>query len=193
MIRQTSSTADLAASPWNVSHREGKSGTSAEDLACRDAQAPHPSTRCGPHRHPRVGVYISAPRRRQRRALSRRVLQRRVSDDQGGRGWRANDMHAACMPLSTRKIPRRSRSTARSCTTRARCPALAWSTSALRRIFTHVQCTQRSDWAKSSAGAAPAELRRQKSGCGATAELTTTIFRSPPASTTLSTRCVAGA
>ena len=35
--------------------------------------------------------------------------------------------------------------------------------------------------------------RRQKSGCGAPAELTTTIFRSPPASVTLSTRCVAGA
>ena len=35
---------------------------------------------------------------------------------------------------------------------------------------------------------APASgTRRQKSGCGATAELTTTIFRSPPASTTLST------
>ena len=41
--------------------------------------------------------------------------------------------------------------------------------------------------AKSSAGAARAELRRQNSGCGATAELTTIIFRSPPASATLST------
>lgn len=47
-------------------------------------------------------------------------------------------------------------------------------------------CTQRSD-GRNLPPAPASGTRRQKSGCGATAELTTTIFRSPPASTTLST------
>ena len=77
-----------------------------------------------PHEHTarthRSEVHISTPRRRQRRALSRHdsdtrallaarssnVLRRRVSDDQGGRGWRASlrDMRCSestvCMPCA---------------------------------------------------------------------------------------------
>ena len=68
----------------------------------------------------RSGAHITTPRRRQRRALSRHdsdtrallaarssdVLRRRVSDDQGGRGWRASlrDMRCSestvCMPCA---------------------------------------------------------------------------------------------
>ena len=71
-----------------------------------------------PHEHTarthRSEVHISTPRRRQRRALSRHdsdtrallaarssdVLQRRVSDDQGGRGWRASLRDMRCSEYS---------------------------------------------------------------------------------------------
>ena len=56
-------------------------------------------------------------------------------------------------------------------------------------VFTpHVAVARRRSESGRNLPPAPASgTRRQKSGCGATAELTTTIFRSPPASTTLST------
>ena len=57
---------------------------------------------------------------------------------------------------------------------------------ALVRIFTHVH-VGKSESGRNLPPAPASGTRRQKSGCGATAELTTTIFRSPPASTTLST------
>ena len=57
---------------------------------------------------------------------------------------------------------------------------------ALLRIFTHVH-VRKGAIGRNLPPAPASGTRRQKSGCGATAELTTTIFRSPPASTTLST------
>ena len=53
-------------------------------------------------------------------------------------------------------------------------------------VFTHVH-VRKGAIGRNLPPAPASGTRRQKSGCGATAELTTTIFRSPPASTTLST------
>ena len=76
-----------------------------------------------PHEHTarthRSEVHISTPRRRQRRALSRHdsdtrallaarssdVLRRMVSDDQGGRGWRASLRDMRCSEYSTVCVP----------------------------------------------------------------------------------------